>query len=157
MEKAEPKVVTYWRISGLVRVSILGLVIGLHGAAFLLSDTPAIGIGILATAGGLVLLRALWLLLTSRLRYRRLAFEVGERHLRIQHGVLVHHEKTIPIARLQHLDVDRGPFERLFGLASLAVYTAGGRTATFRIPGLSPERAEAIRADILARARDDER
>jgi membrane protein YdbS with pleckstrin-like domain len=152
MEKAEPRVVTYWRISGIFGALLIFGGIGLQGLLFLASDSPTIGVVILAVAGGLGVLRVLWILLTTHLRYRRLAFEISERHLRIQHGVLVHREKTIPIARLQHLDVDRGPFERLFNLASLSVFTAGGRAATFRIPGLSPQRAEAIRANVLTHA-----
>ncbi len=151
MEKAERRVVTYWRISGIFGAAILFGIIALQGLFFVASDGRAIGIAIISVASGLGVLRILWILLTTHLRYRRLAFEIGDHHLRIVHGVLVHREKTIPIGRLQHLDVDRGPFERLFGLASLAVFTAGGRAATFRIPGLSPERAESIRASLLAR------
>jgi len=151
-EKAERAVVAYWRISGVFGTVLVCGAIGIQGLVFLASDSPEIGLAVLGVAGGLGALRIGWILLTTHLRYRRLAFSIDAAYLRITHGVLVHREKTIPIARLQHVDVDRGPFERLFGLASLSVFTAGGRAATFRIVGLTPERAEAMRARVLERA-----
>ena len=39
----------------------------------------------------------------------------------------------------------------LFGITSLAVFTAGGMGATVQLPGLTPARAEALRQHILAR------
>jgi hypothetical protein len=155
MEKAEPSVVSYWRISGIFTGLVIFGGVALQGLLVALSDSPKIGFGIFGGAMGLGALQVGWTLLTTRLRYRRLAFSVAGGHLRVRHGVLVHREKTIPIARLTHLDVDRGPFERLFGLSSLSIFTAGGRAATFRLPGLRPERAEEIRKEVLARAAAD--
>jgi len=61
------------------------------------------------------------------------------------------------VSRLQHVDIDQGPLERLFGLASLTVFTAGGRGATFRVNGLTPSRAEAMRDQILRSIKNVER
>ncbi len=59
--------------------------------------------------------------------------------------------KTIcqPILRIQHIEVQRGPIERLVGLASLQVFSAGGATHTFEIPGLEEELAQQMRQFIL--------
>ncbi|RLB57102.1 MAG: hypothetical protein DRJ42_01355 [Deltaproteobacteria bacterium] len=154
MEKPEPAVVAYWRISGIVSALILFGMIAFQGLFFLWADNPEVGLGIVGVAGVLGALRITWVLVTTRLRYRRLEFTIDAVNLRVRHGVLVHREKTIPITRLQHLDVDRGPLERLFGLASLSVFTSGGRAATFRIPGLTPTRAEEMRGQVLAIADD---
>lgn len=154
MEKSEPAVVAYWRLSGVVSALVLFGMIASQGMFFLWSDSPTVGLAIMGVAGVLGALRITWIMVTTRLRYRRLGFTVDAANLMIRHGVLVHREKTIPIARLQHLDVDRGPLERLFGLASLSIFTSGGRAATFRIPGLTPSRAEEMRGQVLAIADD---
>lgn len=156
MEKPEPAVVAYWRVAGTVGALLFFGIIALQGLFFLMSDSPQTGMAVAAVAGTLGVLRIGWVLVTTRLRYRNLAFSVGATNLSIRHGILVHREKTIPIARLQHLDVDRGPLERLFGLASLSVFTSGGRAATYRIAGLSPARAEAMRTQVLAHAASDD-
>ena len=56
---------------------------------------------------------------------------------------------------MQHVDLMRGPIERMFGLATLVVYTAGTEGASFRLPGVDMRRAEEIRDQIL-RARGDD-
>lgn len=99
---------------------------------------------------GVVLLASLaWAVLTPALRYRRFRFSLQGSRLWIRSGVLFHREKSIPLTRIQHVDVSRGPLERMFGLASVTVFTAGGRSATAQIPGLEPERADALRLELL--------
>lgn len=72
-----------------------------------------------------------------------------------RYGILFREEKTIPINRLQHVDLRRGPIERLFGLATLVVFTAGTEGATFRVPGLAVADATSMRDRILAARGDD--
>ena len=43
--------------------------------------------------------------------------------------------------RVQHIDTQRNPIERVFGLGRVVVYTAGSRGADVAIPGLTPDRA----------------
>jgi len=57
-------------------------------------------------------------------------------------------EIRIPLVRLQHLDVVRGPLERRLGLASLELHTAGSHDHRTRLPGLDPEAANRLR-DVL--------
>ena len=100
---------------------------------------------------GFIAAVALWNVVSARLRFRRFQFELTGGLLRVRHGIIIRKEKTIPIDRMQHLDVDHGPIERIFGLARLSVFTAGGRTATFQLPGLSRSRADSLRAQIVER------
>ncbi len=88
--------------------------------------------------------------------YRRLGYAIDGRLLRIVRGWLFHVDTIVPFVRVQHIDVRQGPVEKLFGLASLVVHTAGTHNSTVTLPGLSPARAteirDAIRADIRADA-----
>lgn len=58
-------------------------------------------------------------------------------------------EIWIPLTRLQHLDVVRGPLERRLGLASLELYTAGTHDHRVRLPGMEPLAANQLRDALL--------
>ena len=55
----------------------------------------------------------------------------------------------MPVRRMQHVDLSRGPIERLFGLATLVVFTAGNEGSAFRVPGLPVELAKELRERIV--------
>ena len=148
MESLQPAVVSYWRLSGAISAIVVFVVFAVYGLPMLFVWRP-LGIGVLVTGAVVALARLAWSLASSRLRYRSLAYAVHDGLVRLRYGVLVRTEKVIPIERMQHIDIDHGPVERWFGLMSLSVFTAGGRRATFRLPGLSPARAEELRAQLL--------
>jgi len=88
--------------------------------------------------------------------YRRLGYAIDGRLLRTVRGWLFHIDTIVPFVRVQHIDVTRGPIDKLFGTASLVVHTAGTHNSIVVVPGLSPDRAaevrEAIRSEIRADA-----
>ena len=51
----------------------------------------------------------------------------------------------MPFKRIQHIDLGEGPIERMFGLASLTVHTAGTHNSIVTLPGLARNQAEAMR------------
>jgi membrane protein YdbS with pleckstrin-like domain len=61
----------------------------------------------------------------------------------------------VPLVRVQHLDVVRGPFDKMFGTASLVLHTAGTHNSTVTVPGLAPDRAAAMRDIIREHVRTD--
>lgn len=150
VESLDPKVVWYWRLSAIPRM-IPALAMGIVVASVLprshgrMSSQMTVALIVIAGLGVV----ALWNVISARLRFRRFGFELAHGLLRVHHGIILRKEKTIPIDRMQHLDVDHGPIERIFGLARLSVFTAGGRAATFQLPGLSRARADSLRAQIV--------
>jgi uncharacterized protein len=70
-------------------------------------------------------------------------------------GWLWRSERAVPLDRIQHVDVDSGPIDRTFGIASVTVYTAGSGHANLAIPGLTSADAERLRDALLGRRRDD--
>ena len=66
--------------------------------------------------------------------------------------------KTVMLAfdRVQHVEVSSGPLQRKFGLATVKFFTAGGSSVDLQVDGLTRERAEQIRAYILARSGDSD-
>ena len=59
------------------------------------------------------------------------------------------------VRRVQHLDVTRGPLDKMFGTATLVVHTAGTRNSIVTVPGLAPDRAAEIRDIIREHIRTD--
>lgn len=87
--------------------------------------------------------------------YRRLGYALDGRLLRVVRGWMFHTDTVVPFVRVQHIDVTRGPVDKLFGLASLVVHTAGTHNSVVTLPGLSPETATSIRDAIRAEIRAD--
>jgi membrane protein YdbS with pleckstrin-like domain len=121
-----------------VGTGILGAAAGMGGSAAVLAAVVAIG-GVAAAVG--------W----SRLAYDRWRVQLADRALVLQHGVIWHTLSTVPYARLQHVDVSRGPFERMLGLARVQLHTASADTDG-AIPGLDQALADQVRDLLLARA-----
>jgi membrane protein YdbS with pleckstrin-like domain len=87
--------------------------------------------------------------------YRRLRYGLSERLLQVVRGWLFHTDTVVPLVRVQHLDVVRGPFDKMFGTATLVLHTAGTHNSTVTVPGLAPERAAAMRDIIREHVRTD--
>ncbi len=152
--RLEPRVVTYWLLSGVFSVLVLAtMATGLLWYAFHAGWEHAR----LAMWGavGLLGFRLLLALLVPPLAYARWRYRVTDDLLLMRYGILWHEERLIPVRRMQHVDLMRGPIERLFGLATLVVFTAGNEGSAFRVPGLAVRTAEAMRDRIL-RARGDD-
>lgn len=90
-------------------------------------------------------------------RARRTHWLLDARGLQVRRGLVWKHELLVPRSRVQHLDIERGPIERRFGLATLVVHTAGTRLHALRQPGLRDADALALRDALLPEAdRDDD-
>ena len=107
---------------------------------------PTIGIPILAAAA---------IVAAPQRIYSRLSFRLTERLLQVVRGWLFHVDTVVPLVRVQHIDVTRGPLEKMFGVATLVVHTAGTHNSIVTLPGLAPERAAAIRDIIREHVRTD--
>lgn len=94
-------------------------------------------------------------LMISRLVIRKSqvkGFALREHDMAYRSGL--YWRKTVMIAfnRVQHVEVSNGPLQRKFNLASLKFFTAGGVSVDLKIDGLTRDRAEQVRAFILARS-----
>jgi len=87
--------------------------------------------------------------------YRRLRYALSERMLQVVRGWLFHTDTIVPLVRVQHLDVVRGPFDKMFGTATLVLHTAGTHNSIVTVPGLAPDQAEAMREIIREHVRTD--
>ena len=101
------------------------------------------------------LLAVLVIAIIPQRRYRRLRYRLTDRMLHSVHGYMFHTDTLVPFVRVQHLDVTRGPLDKMFGTASLVVHTAGTHNSIVTVDGLAPDRAAEIRDVIREHVRSD--
>lgn len=65
-------------------------------------------------------------------------------------GYFFQKQITVPFNRLQHSEVSLNPVGRLFGLADLEIFTAGGASADLKIQGLNKALCFQLRDFIAA-------
>ncbi|HEX2144191.1 MAG TPA: PH domain-containing protein, partial [Glycomyces sp.] len=82
------------------------------------------------------------------LQYR--GFVIWGRELHIYGGVFTRSHRTVPLDRLQSVDLARPLRARLFGLAQLNIEVAGGDGTDARLAYLKVERALELRTELLA-------
>lgn len=70
--------------------------------------------------------------------------------LLVRHGVMWRVIVVVPYGRMQYVDVNAGPVDRLFGIAQVQLHTASAATDA-RIPGLAPEEAARLRDQLASR------
>jgi uncharacterized protein len=150
----DPRWVGYQRRVGLVDAAVLAvLLLGLAAAGVVLADLPAAPL--VALAAGAAVVRAGASQWWPAVAYRHASYRLGARELELRRGVLWRHVIDVPRSRIQHSDVSQGPLERLHGLGTLSVYTAGTRHALVQLRGLEHGRALAIREYLMQADEDD--
>jgi len=88
-------------------------------------------------------------------RLRRTRWRLDAQGLGLRRDLMWHVETHVPISRVQHLDLKRGPLERRARLATLVVHTAGTRMSAVVVGGLDAADAERLR-DTLAHQVDQD-
>ena len=80
------------------------------------------------------------------LRYRFWRYELRSEELALTRGIWKRVHTTVPLRRIQHMDVSQGVIEAQFRVGRLIIQTAGRRGSVI-LPGLSFEEAERLRTD----------
>lgn len=131
--RLHPRIRWVWALNGAIGAVVIGAIIGV--ASFVLRELLWPG----PVAFTVLLVVGLGFALA---RYRAWRYRVRADSLLLDRGVVTRVRTVVPYVRIQHVDSRRGPVERLLGLASVVVYTAGSRGADVTIPGLTPEGAD---------------
>lgn len=90
-----------------------------------------------------------------RKAYTSRRYALRERDLTYQSGWIWWSETAVPFNRIQHCEIEQGPIEKLYGLATLEVYTAGKNSSDLSIGGLERQVAERLKDYILGRIQQE--
>jgi membrane protein YdbS with pleckstrin-like domain len=150
----DPRALRLWQVSVAMAYLVL-LALLLVGGLLLMWLRPSLAAPVMAVWLFFVAL-AVWTILCYHPRnYRAWGYHLDRRVLLIKKGVWFRSIKLLPLPRLQHVDVKRGPLQRHFGLATLVMHTAGTHAASIEVPGLDADEALRLRDRLVAAGGDD--
>jgi membrane protein YdbS with pleckstrin-like domain len=98
-----------------------------------------IGLGVLAA--GLLL----FMLYTARKSFANMGYALRQHDLIFRKGWLFEQLNVVPLKKIQHCKVKRGPLERWYKVSSLRIYTAGGAGADVTLSGLPTHTANILK------------
>jgi len=163
MKQLDKKSVWLFFVSFLMSAIAFSAFIIMFGLPLLL-DTKVISIFVFVVCAVLVfLVFAAIAFIWAKLSYRFYKYELTDLGFRKESGVIYKKYVTIPYARIQNVDINRGIIARLLGLSDLQIQTAGasatvtrygamGINAEGRLPGVSVADAETLRDELIRRA-----
>lgn len=127
----------YWLIAATIAL-IANLISGNNLAEFIS--------GYIAAPYGVIILSVLmWGPKVARSR----RFALRDKDLHYKSGIIWQKTISLPFNRIQHIEIESSPLDRLFKLATLKFFTAGGGSADMKIPGLEFDRASKLKAFVL--------
>ncbi len=94
---------------------------------------------------GLGIFLSIWYTIAIKNR----GFAVREKDILYQHGVLSTTTTIVPYNRIQHVALHEGAIARIFKLAQIQIFTAGGASSDLKISGLDKEEAEKIKSLLM--------
>ncbi|GDX78804.1 membrane protein [Deltaproteobacteria bacterium] len=151
MQQLDPRVVTLWRLQGVVSVFTSWVPIYLGLGWFLAGRFGfVVTVAALGTLFALLLLRALvW----PALQFRAFRYAIRPHDLVVEQGVIFRQTICVPRDRIQHVDTRQGWIERALALSRLLVYTGAGLSADGSLPGLDADEAVRLRDELARGAR----
>lgn len=156
LQRLAPQVLVLWMVSGVITLVVVGAVVGLIETFWLGRSEwfGALGLPRWTVTGVAAGLFGVIPLAMAPLQYRRWSYAIRERDVLIESGVVWRVRRSIPRARVQHVDIRSGPIDRMLGVVEVELHTAGSVGAVASIPGLSPESAERLREALVGEAHD---
>jgi uncharacterized protein len=144
-----PRVQLWWRIGFLLSAIVPSAVLGTIAWFGVFDESVPRTV---AAAGLPWLVAGVMALRIPARRYAAWRYRVTPDALRLDRGVMFRVESVVPYTRIQHVDTEQGPLERLLGLSHVTVHTASGSGSSLTIPGLTPDEGHALRELLATRA-----
>lgn len=88
-------------------------------------------------------------------RYYRFTYALEGGTLAVDSGVFDRQEREIPLGRIQNVDIERGPVQRVFGLAVVKFETAGGSATEAVLNAVDVEEARRLQSAVAEFRREE--
>lgn len=92
---------------------------------------------------------ALIVFFSSIASVKKRGFAVREKDILYKRGLISTTTTMIPFNRIQHVAMHEGAFSRIFNLAQIQIFTAGGSSSDIKISGIEKEKAENIKELLM--------
>jgi uncharacterized protein len=149
-QRLDPLSIKIGRLGGAMWTAGLGFVALVSWVVtFVVREDPGVlawfaAIGIVLGVAGLAWMS--WVLPAMRYRYTR--YRLDHLGLLVHRGRLFRSEIAVLRSRIQHSDVNQGPIERAFGLATLSIHTAGVSDSAISLAGIPLAEARRLRSEL---------
>ena len=104
------------------------------------------------STGLLLLYKLIGIVIYPIIEYKQWRYAITEDKVEIRHGIFFVTTTVIPIIRVQHITISRGPIYRKLGLSSVKIFLASG---SFDIEGLLENTAtvisESLKSSVMER------
>lgn len=98
---------------------------------------------------------AIIILFSSLVSVKRRGFAVREKDILYKRGLISTTTTMIPFNRIQHVAMHEGFFSRIFNLAQIQIFTAGGSSSDIKISGIEKEKAESIKELLMLKIQNE--
>lgn len=138
----------YWSVT-LINLTVVFTVLGV-GAGLIWYNTEELSNYALEILIGLVIIVVVTVLL-NRIAFKKKAFAFRNHDVIYRSGIIATNTMVIPYNRVQHVALHEGFVSRIFGLAKVEIFTAGGNSSDLEIPGIAKEEAENIKQLLMGK------
>ena len=135
-----------WAVISIAILVGLGYIVLTAGFDLVFWICCGVGLSLIAASG-------LFALLWPKIEHAKIRYRVDPLGIEIHQGVWWRSQICVPIGRVQHADVGQGPLQRIFGVSTLTLYTAGTSHASVSIEGLDHSLAVDVRDWIVHQRR----
>ena len=148
-EKLDEKAILSWRIRRII--SLIFIIITVGGLLLIINN---IGLDnkyrkyIYIAIGLLLLYKLIGIIIFPIIEYKQWRYAITEDKVEIRHGIFFITTTVIPIIRVQHITISRGPIYRKLGLSAVKIFLASG---SFEIEGLRENIANTISENLKSR------
>ena len=134
---------------------VFAILLLVSGVAYFI---PKIDFGITEHVVYIISILLLWIFSTAMvfIGFPQKAYLIRQKDISYKTGYFFRKLTTVPLNRIQHVELRQSPLARLFGLSKLIIYTAGGSTSDISIPGLFPEKSEEIKLYLTQKISDED-
>ncbi|MBO6536382.1 MAG: PH domain-containing protein [Balneolaceae bacterium] len=143
-----------WRLSALLFGSFVYVIPGLLYLIFTLDGDMSMLYPIIS-APSAVIIHCFFIFVLPKIRWKRWKYEVDDKGIDMQRGIIITKRTMVPINRIQHVDTRQGPIYRKYGLSSISLSTAA---TTHEIPALDENTASELReiiSDLVRKVKED--
>jgi membrane protein YdbS with pleckstrin-like domain len=134
------------RLRTLRRYEVVGTTLACAVIAVAIAAALGAIVVVILAIFGLALAGSIADVVASR-RVRAWGYAERAQDLLVRRGVMFRRTSVIPYGRMQYVEVTAGPFERMFGLATVQMHTAAAASDA-RIPGLPAAEAARLRDQL---------
>jgi len=138
------------------RILIVFLILAGGLIAFVsLADETVPGKFIYLIAGAILLIISYSAVITT-LGFPKKGYLIREKDVSFQRGLITYKVTSVPLNRIQHVEVNQGVLGKILQLSSVKIYTAGGTSSDLTIPGLSEPEARKMKAFLSGKISEHE-